>query len=226
MNDTQQFEQLYTFAFYMLGSADEALAAVRGVMAQHQNEPETWLQALVAPFMLRKKAPRVDRFAELDDILRTYSTIPVDLNHPLVRGDIGRLNVLLAELQRTCLLTTLRGLTVERRAVFILRRVLGLSVDNCATVCGTTTTGIAVADTRGRQDLENYLGVRCEHLDAANSCHCAARLGNALDRGFVRWPDDDESNARIGPIDTARRPFGTVSDLYAGLPRVRLRVVA
>jgi len=225
MTDTQQFEQLYTFALYMIGSADEALALVRDVMAQHPNEPEAWLQALVAPFMLKKKTPRVDRFAELDDILRTYSTIPVDLSHPLVRGDIGRLNVLLAELQRTCLLTTLRGLTVERRVVFILRRVLGLSVDDCATVCGTTTAGIAVADVRGRQDLENYLGVRCEHLDAANSCHCAARLGNALDRGLVRWPEQVREVSLAGRTGSPAQTFGTVSDLYARLPRVRLPVV-
>jgi DNA-directed RNA polymerase specialized sigma24 family protein len=133
----------------------------------------------VAPFILAKRTPRVDRFGELDDILRTHSTVPVDLHHPLVRGDLARLNVLLLELKRTCLLTTLRGLTFGRRAVFILLHVLGLSVETRAEVCGTTPNGIRVSDVRGRQDLENYLGVRCEHLYAANPCHCAARLGNA-----------------------------------------------
>lgn len=225
MTDTSQFEQSYTFALYMIGSADEAVAVVRDVMAQHPNEPEAWLQAVVATFMLKKKTPRVDRFAELDDILRTYSTIPVDLNHPLVCGDIERLNCLLAELKRTCLLTTLRGLTVERRAVFILRHVLGLSAELCATVCGITAAGIAVADVRGRQDLENYLSVRCEHLDAGNSCHCAARLGNALDRGLVRWSDRGREVSRTGVGGMSRQIFSTVSDLYASLPRMRLPIV-
>ncbi len=173
--------------------------------------------------LIKKRAPRVDRFGELDDILRTYSTIPVDLSHPLVRGDIGRLNVLLSELQRTCLLTTLRGLTFERRAVFIRRHVLRLSVESCADLCGTTPNGIAVADVRGRQDLDNYLGVRCEHLDSANPCHCAARLGNALDRGLVRRPDHETSlTERTGILPET---FAKVGDLYASLPRVLLPVV-
>ena len=37
MTDTSQFEQSYTFALYMIGSADEAVAVVRDVMAQHPN---------------------------------------------------------------------------------------------------------------------------------------------------------------------------------------------
>lgn len=224
MTPAEQLEQLHIFATYMLGTRDEALAAIGEVLDQHPRDPANWLRALVAPFMLKKKTHRVDRFGELDEILRTHSTIPVDLSHPLVRGDIRRLNVLLAELQRTCLLTTLRGLTIERRVVFILRHVLGLSVETCADVCGTTPTGITVADVRGRQDLENYLGVRCEHLDAGNTCHCVSRLGNALHRGLVSWPETADLGAG-GKLPTVRRSFSTVSELYAGITRVRLNIV-
>lgn len=225
MTPAEHLEQLNIFATYMLDSGDEALAAIGEVLDQHPHAPTSWLRALVAPFMLKKKAPRVDRFGELDEILRTHSTIPVDLNHPLVRGDIRRLNVLLAELQRTCLLTTLRGLTVERRAVFILRHVLGLSTEACADICGTTPNGIQVAELRGRQDLENYLGVRCEHLDPANTCHCVARLGNALDRGLIAVPKDISLDASDNQV-TTRPPFSKVSDLYASLPRLRLHIMA
>lgn len=61
--------------------------------------------------------------------MRTNTTIPVDLGHPLVQGDARRLDVLLSELRRTCLITTLRSLAPERRASFILLHVLGLSVE-------------------------------------------------------------------------------------------------
>lgn len=93
------------------------------------------------------------------------------------------------------------------------------SVESCADLCGTTPNGIAVADVRGRQDLDNYLGVRCEHLDSANPCHCAARLGNALDRGLVRRPDHETSlTERTGILPET---FAKVGDLYSSLPRVR-----
>ncbi len=129
-----------------------------------------------------------------------------------MRGDVRRMGVLLSELKRSCLLSTLRGLPPERRAVFILRHVLGLSIETCAAVCGTTASAMTVTEGRGRRDLEGYLGARCEHMDPGNACRCAARLGNALDRGLVRWPEHHEHDAP-SPAQTFRR----VQDLYASL---------
>lgn len=74
---------------------------------------------------------------------------------------------------------------------------------------------MAVTEGRGRRDLEGYLGARWEHMDPGNACHCAARLGNALDR-LVRWPEHPR------PGQTYRQ----VRDLYGRLPRVRLPIVA
>ena len=221
MTHTEQLEQLYVFAVYMLGSRDEAFSAVCDATALHPAAPERWLEALVRPFLVRPTAARTNHFAELDDILRTNSTIPIDLSHPLVRGDARRMGVLLSELKRSCLLSTLRGLSPERRAVFILRHVLGLSIETCAAICGTTISAMAVTEGRGRRDLESYLGARCEHMDPGNACRCASRLGNALDRGLVRWPEHREHDAALLPGQTYRQ----VPDLYASLSRVRLAVV-
>lgn len=220
MTHTEQLEQLYVFAVYMLGSRDEAFAAVCDATALHPGAPERWLEALVRPFLVRPSTPRSNHFAELDDILRTNSTIPIDMSHPLVRGDVRRMNVLLSELRRSCLLSTLRGLTPERRAVFILRHVLGLSIETCAAICDTTVSAMTVSEGRGRRDLEGYLGARCEHMDPGNACRCAARLGNALDRGLVRWPENDEHHA--APIST--QTYRQVQDLYGSLPRIRLPI--
>ena len=221
MTHTEQLEQLYIFAVYMLGARDEAFSAVCDATEQHPGAPERWLEALVRPFLVRATAPRANHFAELDDILRTNSTIPIDMSHPLVRGDAHRMNVLLSELRRSCLLSTLRGLTPERRAVFILRHVLGLSIETCATICATTVSAMTVSEGRGRRDLEGYLGARCEHMDPGNACRCAARLGNALDRGLVRWPEHHEHDEGPLPGQTYRK----TESLYASLPRVRLPVV-
>jgi len=107
------------------------------------------------------------------------------------------------------------------RAVFTLMHVLGMSLESAAAACGTTKTAVRVADIRGRQDLANYLGPRCEHMDADNPCHCADRLGNALEDGLVRWPDyDDYGGAPFVP--ELQRDVG---ELYTALPRVRLPVL-
>lgn len=221
MTQAQELEPLYVLAVHMLGSRDAAFVAVSDVIGAHPGEPTAWLGALLARLIADEKPARVDRFSELDDILRTNSTIPVDLGHPLVRGDARRLNVLLSELQRSCLIATLRALAPERRAVFVLVHVLGLSIERCAELCDTTASAVRVTEGRGRRDLDNYLGSRCEHIDAANPCRCAARLGNALERGLVDWPAHNEHDGATFAPEVHRQ----VGKLYASLTRVRLPVV-
>ena len=211
MTHAEQLEQLYVFGVYMLGSREAAFEATCEATARHPGNSAAWLADLVAQLIAGEKTRRFDHFSELDDILRTNTTIPVDLGHPLVQGDARRLHVLLSELRRTCLITTLRSLAPERRAIFILLHVLGLSVEHCATICNTTPNAVRVADGRGRRELDNYLGARCEHLDPGNACHCVARLGNALEQGLVAWPRHNE-----------RRP-STLTRSAASLPAAATR---
>lgn len=221
MDRAPLIEPLYVFAVFMLGSRDAAFAAVCGVMGAHEGDPATWLPALVARLVVAEKAARVDRFEQLNDILRTNTTIPIDLSHPLVQGDTRRLSTLLWELQRSCLITTLRGISAERRAVFILMHVLGMSLEDTAEVCDSSPSAVRVTEIRARQDLAGYLGPRCEHMDDGNPCHCAPRLGNALEGGLVRWPEHDDYDG--APFDPQVQP--DVSRLYKSLPGVRLPVV-
>lgn len=221
MTPTPQTEPLYIFAVWMLGSRDAALAHLHAVLNEADTQTSA-LQALVARLIAVEKPSRVDPFADLDDKLRTNFTIPVGLNHPLVQGDPRRLNILFWELQRRCLHTALQGLTPLRRAVFILRHVLGHPPESCVQLCNSTLDAVRTAEGRARRELEDYLGARCEHLYRGNSCHCTARLGNALECGLVRWPDhgDHDGSAFIP------KPHSDVAALYASLPRVRLPVLA
>lgn len=221
MTRINPMEPLYVFGVYMLGSRESAFMKACEVIGEHPNDPEAWLAAYVKRLIPIEKARRFDHFSELDDILRTNTTIPVDLDHPLVQGDAQRLQVLLSELRRTCLLTTLRSLAPERRAVFILLHVLGLSIETCAAILRTTANSVRITDGRARRELDNYLGVRCEHLDPGNPCRCVARLGNALQKGILAWPNHDEHNG-VADVPEVHRDSG---HLYASLTRVRLPVM-
>lgn len=221
MDYAPQIEPLYVFAVFMLGSRAAAFSAVCDVMGAHEGDPDAWLPALVARCVAAEKAERVDRFAELNDILRTNTTIPIDLSHPLVQGDARRLSTLLWELQRSCLIATLRGIAAERRAVFTLIHVLGMSEEGAAEVCNSSPSAVRVTELRARKDLAGYLGPRCEHMDGGNPCRCASRLGNALEAGLVDWPEyDDYDGAHFAP-----QVQRDVRKLYETLPRVRLPIV-
>ena len=215
-----QIEPLYVFARWMLGSHEAAFEAMCMAIEHAPGEDVMrQLSILVAELTATETTAKVDRFDELDDILRSDSTVPIDLEHPLVRGDARRLEMLLLELQRTCLMTALRNLPAGRRATFILLYVMGLSLESIAAVCETSVSALRMLEIRGRRALEGYLTTRCEHLDPGNPCHCAPRLGGALERGFVTWPAHNDF-AEAG----APEHYSEVKTLYARLPRVRLPV--
>lgn len=218
---TQQTEPLYVFARWMLGSHAAAFEAMCAAIEQAPGDSARQLSILVSTLTTAKKSTGVDRFDELDHILRTDSTVPLDLDHPLVRGDPRRLTVLLLELQRTCLMATLRGLPPYRRAIFVLLNVMGFSFKACASICESNESAIRVVEVRARQTLEAYLTTRCEHQDRGNACHCAARLGGALERGFIAWPEHNDYADAHAP-KTHRR----IQDLYCSLPRVRLPILS
>ena len=151
----QQLESLYVFAVWMLGDRQAAFEAMRSVL---DKPPAERLPALAA-LLTGNKRPTggINRFDELDGILRTNTTVPIDLGHPLVHGDPQRLAVLLSELKRTCLMATVRGLPPQRRAVFVLLHVMNLSLESCAEIVKSNPSAIRVAEIRARQTIEGYL---------------------------------------------------------------------
>lgn len=213
--DSAEHRTAQAFAAWMTGSTDRGAAELTAAALRAQAPGLAPLLAAVVRAMEgRQRRERAALgFAGMDDLLRAHSTVAVDLEHPQVRGDVRRLHVLQAELQRECLSTTLRALPVVPRAAFILHEILGWSREQIEPVLGTACS-VQTAHNRARDQLDNYLSPRCEHLDPKNACRCATRLGIALDRGFVTWP---ERHVSEGPPSAGRR-FSDVGALVASLP--------
>jgi len=213
-------ESLYIFAVFMLGDRKAAFEAVCSTTERAPSDSIRQLAQLVADLVAAERPAKVDHFGELDDVLRLDTTVPVDLDHPLVQGDARRLGVLLAELQRTCLMSTLRGIPTARRAVFILRHILGLSLKTCVEILGTSGIAVRALESRARKTIEEYLFPRCEHPHRLNPCHCAGRLGGALEKRFITWPTHHDFGDMRPP-----GPYPGVEALFAALPRVRLPIL-
>lgn len=198
------------FAAWMAGSAEGGRAALEEAAAPPGVDREALLAAVFRVFRDRKI-----KAEDLDDVLRSDTTVAVELEHPLIRGDVRRLYVLQRELQRACLTATLGRLSAGRRAAFILTRILGFTHAAAAAILDSTEGGIQTAVGRAERELEMYLGPRCEHLDPRNFCRCAPRLGGAIHRGFVGWPERDDL-ASDGPL--VSQGHRDVATLYASLP--------
>lgn len=199
------------FATWMTGSRVGGAAAIEATGAGGLDLVPA-LTALYQHFSARRQ--RADPgFGALDDLLRSDPTTTVDLDHPLVRGRVRRLYVLQRELQRKCLSATLMALPAAPRAAFILIAILGLSLEHATAIMGSPTAA-PVALSRGERQLEGYLKSRCEHMNPNNLCRCANRLGIALERHFVDWPEHHALPSE--PLAGQHR--GWVRDLFAALP--------
>lgn len=211
----------FVFAVWSCGSREQA-AAVAAEAAQEHTEPDAQLTALARGLLSRRSGGHErDRLRHLDDVLRSDPTVPVSLTHPLVRGEVRRLIVLQWELKRTCLMAVVSALPPMPRTVFVLHAILGVDLGRIAAICDTTADAVKVAWTRASHHVEDYLGARCQHVDPANFCRCATRLGVALEQGFVRYPGHADELPDT-PVAGARHQ--DVVALYRSLPAVRRAV--
>lgn len=211
--------QLYTFAVWMIGDREEGLKrAAEVVRAAPKLGFVGWVTSLLEPLSGRGGEPRNERrhvLSALDDLLRTEQTLsPGD--HPEIRRDPRRLRVLQWHLKRSCLLSVMRGVSVMPRATFVLVAILGYSMAQVATMFGITCNSVRINFGRAEKLLGNYLGARCQHIDPANPCRCETRLGVALDRGFVGWPERPGESPDRPVVSGAHSGVATV---YASLPR-------
>lgn len=210
-------EALFTYAVWMHGTREAAaallLAVARGATDAGR---DGWLAALARhPPAARGRGNTRTRLHALDDVLRGDVSIPVRLDHPLVRGEPGRLRVLQSEVKRACLGAALSTLAPVPRSFFLLESLFHLTVPQIAELVGASQIHVQTTWIRALRSLDDYLGSRCEHLDRRNMCHCEGRVGVALERGFIHWPDPREHDT------TAAVRTPTLPALYAALPRFR-----
>jgi hypothetical protein len=186
--------------------------------ARLHTDPESQIAALARGFHADRGRGERSRLERLDDVLRGDPTVPVTLSHPLVHKEIRRLLVLQWELKRTCLMAVVSALQPTPRLVFVLRAILGLDLERIAPICDLTDDAVKVAWNRASLHLDDYLGPRCQHIDAENLCRCETRLGVALQQGFIRYPDHADE---LPDTPVAGATHRDVVSLYTSLPAVR-----
>lgn len=135
-----------------------------------------------------------------------------DILDETLRGDATRTDVvrsltdpqrdfLLWELKQGCMTAVIHCLPPGERAAFVLTMIVKLDDAAAAAVLGVNESAYRVRLSRARQKVGDYLAPRCEHVNPMNPCRCPARVGNAVDRGFIRPPG-------VVSLRKAEVPFG------------------
>jgi DNA-directed RNA polymerase specialized sigma24 family protein len=230
------WRRLYNFVFRLTLDRDRAerylLDVFTAAAAEIEHAPvppapavelETWLLG-IANRLLEERLPRqpeVD-FDMLDETLRGEAT-RTDIVRSL--SDPQR-DFLLWELKQGCMTAVVNCLPPGERAAFVVCHVLKLSDEAAAKSLAISESAYKVRLSRARKKIGDYLAPRCEHVNPMNPCHCPARVGTALHRGFIgkvsgevslRKPPDPYGRygTGLGNDDVPMRDIGAI---YGNLP--------
>lgn len=204
----RELPRLHAFALLATGSWTDALAALQGTF--HGAAAEVLSSSSPEMVLLRRLVEHLSEtlgsrptlsFQGLDDLLRAEVTIPVNTAAPPIDGDLRRLPVLVAEVQRACLRAALNCVPLADRLAFLVVDVLGYSETVALELLAITKPTLKVRLSRARGRLSAYLGPRCQHVARHNPCSCGGRLGVALAADFVMLPLDPEPPLEEGPTE-------------------------
>lgn len=217
----------------MSGSREEAKDHIRQLIRDAHEQGESAMVSAANPadallgLMARKMEESLGRksdytFDGLDETLRSDITRPIDLSGGggVLDGDPTKVHVMLWELKRSCLTSTLCCLPPGVRVSFVLTDLLGYSPNDAADLLGIKESAYRVRLTRARKRIEDYLTPRCYHVDRQNPCTCTGRLIIAIDAKFVS-PPPHTSDIPHEPHD-ADGPRRDMGSLYRSLPEVKL----
>jgi len=226
------WQKLFNFSFRMTLDRDNSASVVeetflRAYVGQDnlptEERMEAWLLRILN-HVLEKRLPRTPdlTFDLLDDTLRSEAT----------RTDVVRSvtdpqrDFMLWELKQGCMTAVINCLSPGERAAFVFSTVLKTPDTEAAETLGITKSAYKVRLSRARKKVADYLAPRCEHVDPLNPCHCPARVGVALHKGFIRSSGEVSLRKPVTPFgrygtgpDAQDAPQRDVVAIYGNLPQ-------
>ena len=223
----------YNFVFRMTLDRDRAARYVEDVYARVGGELaaapgddhaiDVWILG-VANRLLEERLPRQPEinFDILDETLRSEAT-RTDVVKSV--SDPAR-DFLLWELKQGCMTSVVNCLSPGERSAFVAAHVLRLADDDAAVALGINVSAYKVRLSRARKKVGDHLAPRCEHVNPMNPCHCPARVGTALRKGFIkpagelmlRKPESPPYGRYGAGPDHDDKPLRDISTIYGNLP--------
>src|SRR5688572_24507258 len=192
-------------------------------LPEDNGRARTWLLHIASHVLDNKlsRTPEVS-FDMLDETLRSEAT-RTDFVRSLTEP---RRDFLLWELKQGCMTSVINCLSPGERAAFVAAHIMRLGDDDAAAALGINVSAYKVRLSRARKKVGDYLAPRCEHVNPMNPCHCPARVGTALKKGFIK--PAGELNLRRTELPSYGRygtgpdhddvPLRDIATIYGNLP--------
>ncbi len=229
---TEHWRKIFNYAFRMTLDHERAAGIVEETFLRAylgaESLPEDSLRAedwllRICSHILEQRLPRQPEvsFDLLDETLRSEAT-RTDVVRSLT--DPER-DFMLWELKQGCMTAVINCLSPGERAAFVMTNIMQKSESEAAKSLGITKSAFKVRLSRARKKVVDYLAPRCEHVDPMNPCRCPARVGTALNKGFIRSPGEVQLRKPVTPFgrygagpNNEDAPLRDVTTIYQNLP--------
>jgi RNA polymerase sigma factor (sigma-70 family) len=229
-------QKVYNIAFRITGNRHDAEDVAQDTFLQvHRNLASfrgdsavyTWIYRIAVNASLQVKR-RLDQsyLDSLDEtIARFRDDIPEEVRQWQLDPESEYLyDELLEEVRRACYHFITFRLTDEQRVVYVLRVVLGFSLDEVSAILQIDKNTVKARLQRAKGALGSYFRGRCQWIEGAGDCSCESRLGFALSfapeilKRLQNRPPDEDTKKMV------RRTLGGIRDIdeiYRNLPAER-----
>ncbi len=233
--------RVFNLAFRVTGNRQDAQDVVQETFLQvfrglarfrGESELSTWIYriALNASLRVKRKIGDAASLDALEDRIQAMADeVPDDVRSWFSDPSKAALvQALLSEINQGCLHFMTFRLTDDQRVPYIMRAILGFSLEEIARVLEVSEGVVKARLHRAKAKLEKYFSKRCQWLNPDNpGCSCQSRVGFAiaLDPEVLRRV---RMNA-LGSRETARfasfvsRQVQSISELYEKLPPLRYK---
>jgi len=233
-------KRVYNVAYRITGNHQDAEDVTQETFLQvHRNLPRfrgassafTWIYRIAVNTSLQYQR-RADR-AMIDGldalILEFRDDIPDDVRHWQSDPESRHIyNELLSEVQEACCHFITFRLTDEQRVVYVLRVILGFSLDEISGILEVNKNTVKARLQRAKESLHNYFSGRCQWVEGGGDCSCESRLGFALTAApeiIKRLRDTLPSGRTKKLVRQTLDQVKSIDEIYSRLPEVDHRSV-
>jgi RNA polymerase sigma-70 factor (ECF subfamily) len=226
-------KKVYNLAYRLTGNAHDAedvtqetfLRVYKGLKTfRGESAIYTWIYRIGVNTSLRIKRKLDSAYIDsLDEKIELFKNdIPDEVKRWESNPEERYLyDELLRAIRQECYHFMIFRLSDEQRVVYVLRVVLGFSLDDITAILEIDKNTVKARLQRAKSNLGSYFSGRCQWFEGESSCNCQSRIGFALSYApdiLNRLKNFPYDNRIKHIVRSSLEKFRNIDDIYKNLP--------
>jgi RNA polymerase sigma-70 factor (ECF subfamily) len=209
-------KKIYGFAYRMTGNKDDACDITQDTFIQAiksldtfkgESQIYTWLYKIAKNKCLRLLEKRnKTTFLSLQELIdKTSSPVSDEIS------ETEKMNYI-SQVKDGCLSGLLRCLSLQQRLAFILNILLGLPLEQVASIIDKSGNATRILVSRSKQNIKDFLCRNCSLYDSKNSCRCENLINFSLKQGWISFTNPTRIESEIKDLKNVVSLYKTLQE--------------